>query len=77
MMTLGDLSFFMARFNLLSGILYGKRPWMGFLEDFGPKVNELQVSTRELFCIKIKIIFCPFTSVSHILTVTNYQVLLK
>ena len=57
---------------------------MGFVEDFCPKVNEYTRAQENLFCtqehkrtyfaLEAKIIPCPFTSVSHILTVTNYQV---
>ena len=39
------------------------------------KSDEKQLSTRELFfALEAQIILCPFTSESHILTVSNYKV---
>ena len=49
---------------------------MGFVENFGPKVNvySVIVEHKNFFALEDKTILCPFTSVSYILTVTNNQV---
>ena len=46
---------------------------MGFVEKFYPNVNvySVIVEHKNFFALEDKTIRCPFTSVSHILTVTN------
>ena len=63
----------MQRSNLLSGILYGKRSWILYKIFLGPKVNKYsKIGEHEnFFALEANIILYPFTSGSHILTVTN------